>query len=432
MGTKRKIFFLTLMVIAAFMTSVSILYLANMAGAYWSAFDTDERGNLELSSGYVVIDALSARYAGTEGIGPLLGDGPSFRDSDLVLYEGDADDQTASAAVGSEGKEWIEYKVSVGDTMSEIAESKGLSVADIMSVNGISNKDKLIEGNTLIIPTSKENIEAARAYVKKLVVEEEERKKQAKPIKLTNYIVKEGDTLWSIANAFDLDINSLFGCNKLSDANVLKVGAAIRVPNQDGLLYTLRTGQTVDQLAKEHGIYVEAILLANGLKPKESVPAGREIFLPGAKVTSNADAGGKKGSQAKAEAASNMAFRWPISGRISSKFAWRKDPIRRGRDFHTGLDIAAPHGRAIVASLGGKVVHAGWMGGYGQTIVISHSNGMTTLYGHCSKLTVQKGATVKKGDRIALVGSTGRSTGNHLHFEIRKNGSPLNPLKYLR
>lgn len=80
----------------------------------------------------------------------------------------------------------------------------------------------------------------------------------------------------------------------------------------------------------------------------------------------------------------------------------------------------------------GKVVHSGWMGGYGKTIVISHPGGMSTLYGHCSSLLVKNGATVRSGQQIARVGSTGRSTGNHLHFEVRKNGTPQNPLRYLR
>lgn len=96
-----------------------------------------------------------------------------------------------------------------------------------------------------------------------------------------------------------------------------------------------------------------------------------------------------------------------------------------------GMDIAAPNGTDIKAAADGTVTYAGWMGGYGNLIIISHGNGIQTYYGHCSKLYVSNGKEVKAGDVIAAVGSTGNSTGNHLHFEIRKNGSQINPQKYL-
>ena len=95
------------------------------------------------------------------------------------------------------------------------------------------------------------------------------------------------------------------------------------------------------------------------------------------------------------------------------------------------MDIAAPYGTKIVAAAKGKVTHSGWMGGYGNLIIITHDNGIQTYYGHCSKLIAKVGDEVEAGDEIAKVGSTGFSTGNHLHFEIRKNGNQINPQKYL-
>jgi murein DD-endopeptidase MepM/ murein hydrolase activator NlpD len=119
----------------------------------------------------------------------------------------------------------------------------------------------------------------------------------------------------------------------------------------------------------------------------------------------------------------------PVSGRISSRYGVNES-IRNHT--HKGLDIAAPNGTSIVAAADGVVTYAQYnSGGYGNLVKISHGNGVETYYAHCSKLYVSVGQTVSAGDTIAAVGSTGNSTGNHLHFEIRKNGTQINPQKYL-
>lgn len=118
----------------------------------------------------------------------------------------------------------------------------------------------------------------------------------------------------------------------------------------------------------------------------------------------------------------------PVTGTITSRFG-ANESIRDHT--HMGMDIAAPNGTSIKAAADGTITYSGWMGGYGNLIIISHGNGIQTYYGHCSKLYVSVGKEVKAGDIIAAVGSTGNSTGNHLHFEIRKNGSQINPQKYL-
>lgn len=117
----------------------------------------------------------------------------------------------------------------------------------------------------------------------------------------------------------------------------------------------------------------------------------------------------------------------PVSGAISSNFGSRVNPITHKKEIHGGMDIAAAYGTNIAAALGGKVRYVGWDDGYGNFIIISHNSGLETLYGHCSKITAKVNAEVKKGDTIALVGSTGMSTGPHCHFEIRLNGTRLNP-----
>lgn len=129
---------------------------------------------------------------------------------------------------------------------------------------------------------------------------------------------------------------------------------------------------------------------------------------------------------------SALPTNWPVRGTVSSPFGGRLDPFSGGASFHPGLDLTAPYGASVVAAGSGIVIAAGNKGdGYGNKVVISHNGSISTLYGHLSAILVKKGETVKEGDPIGRVGSTGRSTGDHLHFEIRVDGTPVNPLAYL-
>jgi len=122
---------------------------------------------------------------------------------------------------------------------------------------------------------------------------------------------------------------------------------------------------------------------------------------------------------------------WPVSGTITSPFGYRNNPFGGGMEFHQGLDIAAPMGTTVKAAAGGTVISAGWYGGYGNYILIDHGGGMATGYGHLSQIFVSSGQQVGKEQPIGAVGSTGMSTGPHLHFEVRINGKPTDPAAYL-
>jgi len=123
----------------------------------------------------------------------------------------------------------------------------------------------------------------------------------------------------------------------------------------------------------------------------------------------------------------NGSFLRPVGGRITSGFGYRVHPILKVRKFHTGVDIGAPSGTPIKAAADGTVIHAARWGGYGNCIIIDHGGGVSTLYAHCSSLAVGTGRQVKQGQVVGYVGSTGLSTGPHLHFEVRRNGTPVNP-----
>ena len=122
---------------------------------------------------------------------------------------------------------------------------------------------------------------------------------------------------------------------------------------------------------------------------------------------------------------------WPVSGPITSEFGWRTHPIFGSARFHSGLDIGADYGVPICAAASGVVIESGWIGGYGNTIMIDHGGGIVTLYGHNESLAVGVGQTVNQGDVIAYCGSTGNSTGPHCHFEVRVGGEPVSPWDYL-
>ncbi len=122
---------------------------------------------------------------------------------------------------------------------------------------------------------------------------------------------------------------------------------------------------------------------------------------------------------------------WPTSGRITSDFGPRRDPFVWKQSFHDGLDIAGSYGQSIKAAASGKVIFTDYMNVYGNALIIDHGNGLTTFYGHTSSFVARKGSTVEKGDIVARVGSSGRSTGPHLHFKVCLNDTPVDPLKYL-
>lgn len=335
---------------------------------------------------------------------------------------------------------WKEHIVKAGETMSDIAVSYGVSMSDILKANELKDPNRLSEKQLLLVPDSSDAVDATLEEVMTRKARVLAAREKVVPVKVTAYVVAQGDSLWSIASSQNLEIDTLFGCNDLRNPDLLKPGVTLRIPNQDGIFYTIKKADTLEKIAKNYGIPVDRIRKGNGAEALDSLKEGKEIFLPGARPEAVESAPAQKSglaknqpkSGAKTVSSASRSYRWPVMGKINSPFGWRRHPVTRRRDFHTGIDIKAPRGRAINAAKAGRVEYSGWMGGYGRVVVVRHNDGYSTLYAHCSSLSVRNGQSVSQGQTIASVGTSGRTTGPHLHFEIRQGKSPMNPLKMLR
>ncbi|HNV70898.1 MAG TPA: LysM peptidoglycan-binding domain-containing protein [Candidatus Ozemobacteraceae bacterium] len=189
--------------------------------------------------------------------------------------------------------------------------------------------------------------------------------------------------------------------------------------------HTVKSGESLSSLARQYGTSISEIVASNQLTSSNLKP-GTQVRIP----TTRKQYKVTQGTSHRTNVRTGMAM--PVRGRLSDGFGWRKHPVYRRRLFHSGIDIAAPRGTPIMSALPGTVVYSGWMSGYGRLVVIRHANGLSTRYGHCSKLNVRKGQTIRSGQVVGLVGATGTATGNHLHFEVRSNGKAVNPMTYLR
>jgi murein DD-endopeptidase MepM/ murein hydrolase activator NlpD len=234
------------------------------------------------------------------------------------------------------------------------------------------------------------------------------------------YRVKKGDTVEKIAHAHGLRIDAIIAGNGMANANKLYEGQELRVPNMDGVLYTVKRGDSLSGISGSMGVPLPAILDANDLQ-NDAISPGTKIFIPGARMRAE-----------DLRLAMGVYFKYPISGRLTSPFGWRNDPIDGIRKHHAAIDLAAPTGTTVKAAMDGKVSEVGYSRIYGNFIVLSHGKEYKTLYAHLSRTSVVQGASVSVGGKIGEVGSTGYSTGPHLHFAIYKNKVPVNPLEILK
>ena len=236
----------------------------------------------------------------------------------------------------------------------------------------------------------------------------------------SSYTMEKGDMIGRIAIRTGLNEDSLISVNNIKNTRVMQIGQVIKIPNQDGIYYSVKADDTLESIAEKYNTTVAHIKTANELF-FDIVPANTSLFIPGAKLdwTSRQEINGD-------------LFIWPTSGRISSPYGYRMAPFAGTRMFHTGIDIAAPMGSPIKAAMAGRVTQIGNDESWGNFVVISHHSGYRTFYAHMSLVRAKAGAYVETGERIGDVGSTGLSTGPHVHFTVYKNGVTVNPLSLMR
>lgn len=228
------------------------------------------------------------------------------------------------------------------------------------------------------------------------------------------YVVREGDTLGSIAEMFGVSANTIRWANNLS-TNTLKVGQELVILPISGVRHVVKSGDTIQSLATKYKADLDDILSYNNIPKGAKLTLGDTIIIPDGVISGVANSAGQSSNQQTVAAGYYLR---PINGGHKSQ----------GIHGHNGVDLAAPYGTAIMASAAGKVILSrtgGYNGGYGTYVVVSHDNGTQTLYAHMSANNVSVGQTVDQGQVIGAIGMTGKTSGPHVHFEVRGARNPF-------
>lgn len=332
-------------------------------------------------------------------------DRPDLRPGDSLVLPG-----SASAAP----ERWT---VAPGDTLYDIAHEAGVTVDELIAWNDLAGST-IRPGQELVLGASA----SADAEMAPLTIE-----------------VGPGDTLWRIARQHETTPAAIAAANGIGEQAVLHPGDVLVVPgrfvaagervDQGGFAaptITVDPGDTLWEIARRYDTTVAALMAANELNG-ESLRAGQELRIVGRDTVSDAAAAARPSPRPAPTATGAMV--WPLRGAITSRFGWRALRIS-GSNMHYGLDIDGHTGDPIVSATGGVVTHAGWLGGFGKLVIVEQGD-TEYYYAHASELLVREGQQVDAGDLIARVGTTGRVTGSHLHFEVRVGGSPVDPLPML-
>ena len=232
------------------------------------------------------------------------------------------------------------------------------------------------------------------------------------------YVVKAGDTLWSLGRRYGVDWKTIAYANNLSLNGKIRPGQSLSIPTGEKQYHIVKQGENLWQIARQYNIDMELLASANDIRNTDYLPVGMRLVIP---------IEGEEAVPAYARQDLSSRYKgywkWPVKGQISSTYG------PRGAEFHHGLDIAADVGEKIYPLHAGTVKFSGWLNNiYGRAVIIDHGDGIKTVYAHNSKNLVKQGARVKTSDPIAEIGSTGRSTGPHLHLEVHVDGKTIDPL----
>ena len=300
-----------------------------------------------------------------------------------------------------------------GESLGEIAHRYRIGTEALRAANGLGASNLIRPGDVLRVPLG----EATGGIVEAA---------PDPPPGFRRHVLATGETISGIVARYGISIAALVGANPdLSSLDRLPTGVELLIPPGEGLVVTLVDVSELADLIEHHGADAATVARANAIRSPFDLRAGMLLFLPGVPPSTSLE------RLARVREEENR-YIWPVHGRLTSYFG-RRNLGMGTSNFHRGIDVAAPTGTPIIAARAGTVTFSGWSTrGYGNLVRIRHAGGAETWYAHASRLLVSVGQYVNQGERIALIGSTGLSTGPHLHFELHVGGTAIDPLGELR
>ncbi|CDO37038.1 LysM peptidoglycan-binding domain-containing protein [Novosphingobium sp. KN65.2] len=338
---------------------------------------------------------------------------------ELAIPRGSATDSSPAAASGT-------YEVTFGETLYGIANRTGAPASAIASANGLEPPYVLRIGQKLTIPGKTQDTGTVRTASREIAARTESTS-IISPEQETVHSVTPGETLGGIAARAKVARILIAEANGLQPPYIVKAGQKLQIPRTRR--HTVKAGDTGFAISYKYAVPWDQIATANGLDPEAPVKPGQSLLIPTLlNLQKSATAQPAVSAAVPAPitpAASKSRFLWPVYGPVRRDFS-------SGANYHDGLDITAAKGTMVRAAAAGTVKFAGKeKEQFGNLVVIDHGDGWFTAYGFLSRITVKDGARVAAGERIGLVGDTGRAKGDELHFEVRRDGKPVDPLDEL-
>ncbi|TDT68600.1 murein DD-endopeptidase MepM/ murein hydrolase activator NlpD [Hypnocyclicus thermotrophus] len=287
------------------------------------------------------------------------------------------------------------------------------------AIKEVEGTDKIEEGSQIEDGGVEILDDNTISFEKEYVVVDKEPIDESKEIKVTYYTVQKGDSLYKISSKLGIDMNYLIANNPTVKNGIIRIGQKLKIVNDNNIEYIVQSGDSLFKIAKKYNVKMDDIISKNDLDTTNLIVGDKLII-------ENPDL-----SFINKTINQGPNFKWPIRYLgVTSPYGKRFHPVLKRNIFHAGVDLRARVGTNLYAPEDGTVKTAGWLGGYGKIIIIKHSNGYETRMAHLNNIYVKVGQKVTKGQLIGKTGQTGRVTGPHLHFEIRKNGKTLNPMKF--